>query len=177
MQFPLRPFPTRANGHAHSKKDTEDTSVIHRRAERTSFAQSSAMPQETELRRYHLHFTPLSEREREGVRAEDSWEKYEEAAKNAYAERLQCMEERLERLRALYKLTTIRILPEPLPYSDHGTWILEASPEEIAVFCCYIDQRIASVVGPVDDTGTAATLTRHVTLSPRNLGLERDTPE
>lgn len=141
------------------------------------FTQSGAMSQETELHRYHLHFTPLSEREREGVRAEDSWEKYEEVAKNAYAERLQCIEERLERLRALHKLNIIRILPEPLPYSDHGTWIFEASPEEIAVFCCGLDQRIASVVGPVDGTDATATLTRHATLSPRHLGLERDAPE
>lgn len=135
------------------------------------------MPPEAELHRYHLHFTPLQSEERSDVHPEDSWEKYRETAKKAYAERAERMWERINRLRSLHNLTTIRILPEPLPYADHGTWILEASPEEIAAFCRSLDQRIASVVGPVDDTGAAATLTRHATLPPRHLGLERDTPE
>ncbi len=159
MRFPEAPHRNKrrtpplpqTNGNGNEKKNKGNTSALHGHAERAASTQNSPVPAEIPPLHYHLHFTPLSERERRDIRAEDPWENYAEAAKKAYAERLRCIAERIGRLRSLHNLTTIRILPEPLPYSNHGTWILEASPEEIAAFSAGLDRRIASTVGPVND--------------------------
>ncbi|MBI2117811.1 hypothetical protein HYT95_02830, partial [Candidatus Peregrinibacteria bacterium] len=58
------------------------------------------------------------------------------------------------------RIHAIRILTDPLPHSLCGIWIIEAQPEDIAEFCCGLDRRIASVVGPIVEQEKRASMRR-----------------